>query len=264
MVYAISDIHGADKAYFKLKDKVGFNANDEMYIIGDIFDGNTKNPAAVMSIIEDIQKNDNIHCLCGNHEIQHYNYQTTDNAEDKAMFYEYLVEPMCAGKPLLDYFKKNPDDCRKAMDFISELETSVLIKVRNMYFYLVHGSPVIYNPNEMHEYEWLMNTLSIRADFDVDLVSAVKSDPNETINKKYQADVNLYNLFAIVGHIPTKYYIEDNYEDKYQRLYIRNQIIDIDCGCRANSLGKAYNKDDLRSNLCLYNISRNEAIYYIE
>ena len=46
MNYFMADIHGASKAYFEMIDKLNIKNNDELYILGDIFDGNSQNPKA--------------------------------------------------------------------------------------------------------------------------------------------------------------------------------------------------------------------------
>lgn len=43
--YVVSDIHGAYKPYMALKAAVSYDSKkDKLYIIGDIFDGNTAHP----------------------------------------------------------------------------------------------------------------------------------------------------------------------------------------------------------------------------
>jgi len=38
MVYAISDIHGYYDKYIRMLDKIEFNKNDMLYVIGDVID----------------------------------------------------------------------------------------------------------------------------------------------------------------------------------------------------------------------------------
>ena len=53
MYYFMSDIHGNARAYFALKAKIDFNSNDKLYILGNIFDGNSEHPEHCLAILDD-------------------------------------------------------------------------------------------------------------------------------------------------------------------------------------------------------------------
>ena len=64
MKYVMSDIHGNFDKYMEMLSLIEFTGNDELYILGDIFDrGNDS-----LGILEHIMKNKNIHLIKGNHE----------------------------------------------------------------------------------------------------------------------------------------------------------------------------------------------------
>ena len=63
-IYVVSDIHGYYDLFIKLLEKINFNQDDLLYIIGDICD---RGPDT-LKLIFYIQKHDNIILLKGNHE----------------------------------------------------------------------------------------------------------------------------------------------------------------------------------------------------
>ena len=65
MTYVMSDIHGEYDKFMELLDKIGFNENDTLYILGDIFD---RGPHPI-KIIRKIMQMPNVICIVGNHEL---------------------------------------------------------------------------------------------------------------------------------------------------------------------------------------------------
>lgn len=64
-VYAMSDIHGNYELFKKMLEFINFTDDDELYIIGDIFD---RMPNSY-EVYKYIQEHSNIHPLMGNHEL---------------------------------------------------------------------------------------------------------------------------------------------------------------------------------------------------
>ena len=64
MKYVMSDIHGNFDKYIEMLNLINFTEEDELYILGDIFDRGS-NP---LDILEHIMKHKNIHLIKGNHE----------------------------------------------------------------------------------------------------------------------------------------------------------------------------------------------------
>lgn len=64
-IFVISDLHGQFVLLQLLLDRIGFNDNDELYILGDIMD---RGPNSI-DIYYFVQAMDNIHMIKGNHEI---------------------------------------------------------------------------------------------------------------------------------------------------------------------------------------------------
>lgn len=74
--YVISDIHGCYDKYIKMLEKINFNNNDDLYILGDIFDRGEE----PLKILDHIVANKNIYLIKGNHEemfieaYEHFDY----------------------------------------------------------------------------------------------------------------------------------------------------------------------------------------------
>ena len=61
--YIMSDLHGNYKAYKKMLEKIELQAEDKLYILGDILD---RGPHPI-KIILDLMKRQNVEILAGNH-----------------------------------------------------------------------------------------------------------------------------------------------------------------------------------------------------
>lgn len=64
MKYVMSDIHGCYDEYIRMLELINFSDEDELYILGDIFDRGNK----PLEILDHVLGNKNIHLLKGNHE----------------------------------------------------------------------------------------------------------------------------------------------------------------------------------------------------
>ena len=74
MIYAMSDLHGCYDKYIKMLEKINFNDNDMLYILGDIVD---RGPDCI-KIFLDIYNRKNVVALRGNHDFlaHHLLYET--------------------------------------------------------------------------------------------------------------------------------------------------------------------------------------------
>lgn len=254
MNYFMSDIHGASEAYFSLKDKINFKNNDDLFILGDILDGNKKNPEAGIEILQDIMENDNIHLVLGDHEYAHImNFISKESDEDMNEWEDYVINSSLKGGPFLEYFYSHlsQKEREKYMSFLVSCEMTGLIKIGKRYFYLVHGSPAVFRNNEICD--WQKNVCTTPIVLDYNYSFAIKNDPNIQIPK----EMNRLNTFIISGHIPAKYYLENNdilFHKIYgnnrqlsnetpltQRIILSNNKMLLDCGCKEDSLGKIKN-----------------------
>jgi len=83
MIYCISDIHGEYALFQKLMNKVGFNKNDTLIVLGDIIDKGTES----VRLLRVLLPNPNCKIILGNHEYDFLKYyhglmQQTENDFD--------------------------------------------------------------------------------------------------------------------------------------------------------------------------------------
>lgn len=77
MRYCIADIHGHYTEFMRLLERIKFNSNDELYILGDLCDRGTEN----LEVLEYVMNNrDNVFCIKGNHDeyIEYWFSQSLD------------------------------------------------------------------------------------------------------------------------------------------------------------------------------------------
>ena len=83
MVYAISDIHGYYDKYIRMLDKIEFNKNDMLYVIGDVIDRGDDG----IKILLDMMRRENVIPILGNHEYMAYSVLKKFNVEITAYNY---------------------------------------------------------------------------------------------------------------------------------------------------------------------------------
>lgn len=66
--FAITDIHGCALTFEALLDRIGFNLEDELYLLGDYIDRGPNSKGVIDKIWELQEKGHTVHCLRGNHE----------------------------------------------------------------------------------------------------------------------------------------------------------------------------------------------------
>lgn len=127
----MSDIHGMYNKYIEMLELIKFNKEDELYILGDIFDRGNK----PIDILEHIIAHKNIHLILGNHEdmfLDWYNYGN----------YSWIS---CNGgdttlKQLQEYqMKSNINHMEAVAQYISRLPLYKIVEVNNVKYFLVHA-----------------------------------------------------------------------------------------------------------------------------
>lgn len=196
--YVMSDIHGMYDKFIDMLKLINFNDQDELYILGDVFDRG-ENP---IKIIDYIAGYKNIHLLKGNHEqffeeyfetgdfsLWYYNGGQTTLQEINLKGYEYEYQ-------LYKYIKKLP-----------------IIRVVDN-FILVHAG--LYLPKN---YESL--TLE-------ELLQLQEEDINLWTRDHIYSDIQFKDYTIICGH-NTVQHITNNFKNA-KILHRKGQIF-IDCGC---------------------------------
>lgn len=219
--YVMSDIHGNYRAYKAMLEKINFNREDMLYILGDILDRGP-NP---IRIILDLMERFNVEVIAGNHYVMACECLAFLTKEitsesiaeiDEEMIQKLLSWQQNGGISTTDEFHKCSREMqREIVDFISDFELYDEIEVNGQKFVLVHAGLGNFMPNkELWKYE-LNDLIWERPDCE----------------KCYYSD-----KFVITGHTPTML-IENNPRPGY--IYKKNNHIAIDCGCgfRGGRLG---------------------------
>ena len=204
MIYLMSDIHGCYDEYIKMLEKINFNDNDTLYIIGDICDrGNQP-----MNIFFHMMQHKNIIPIIGNHDMEAYPFLVLEH-NDKLDILEKKFSwwmRQGGGTTLKDFQKLSKEQQNKILSYIETFKHYLEIKVNDVDYLLVHGGLRGFDENKRLDEYSLHDLVWERPDY----------------NKVYFAD-----KYIIAGHTPT-FYIDENYKGK---IFNKNNHIIIDCGC---------------------------------
>lgn len=266
MNYFMSDLFGASNAYFAMKDRMGIRNNDNLYILGNILDGNKRAPENSLIILDDIIKHDNIHLILGNHEYAHvmlYISVLNNDEENINKWKDYLN---FEGMHLYNYMENNLSAKEKKtyMDFLIQCEMSEITKIGDKYFYMVHSCPAFC----IDENEWQFNVVENPLNIYEDYYREIISDP---FIRGQELKIEKKDLFLLTGHTTTREFFENNYGldvqcykgfdgTKKEKIIKCGNNFCINCGCKGSSLGRIDN--GWQSNLACVGIDA--AGYFVE
>lgn len=215
MKYVMSDLHGCYDKFIEMLELIKFSDEDELYILGDIFDRGDK----VIEIIDYVLGHKNIHLLKGNHE----------------KFFEEYFE---SGDASLWYYNGGETSLAGINQRGYEFEYQLYRYIRNLpiikvvdNFILVHAG--LYLPKNYNE-------LSLE-----ELLELQEEDINLWTRDNIYSDVKFKDYTIVCGHNVVQS-ITNNYED-VKILHREGQIF-IDCGCcfpKANGKLACLRLDDL-------------------
>ena len=204
--YVMSDLHGCYDKFIKMIELIKFNENDELYILGDIFDRNTK----PLEIYDYIISNKNITLLKGNHEKMFEEYFETG---DLSLWYYNG-----GGATLSSINERGQMFQYELYKFVRSLP---IIKVVDK-FILVHAG--LYLPKDV-------NSLKLE-----ELLELQEEDINLWSRDNIYSNVKYKDYKIICGHTPAQT-INNNYKD-VKIIHTEGHIY-IDCGaCFESANGK--------------------------
>lgn len=192
--YVISDIHGQYDALRKMMDVIGFDYDDELYILGDIIDRGPKSVECVRWVMEQ----DNVLTLMGNHELMWYDTYIRGGAPLYPS-YTQIKEAMSESE-------------QKAMQkWIENMPECKLINVNGQKYFLNHTQAI----SSKYIEEDLTDRLF----------------PDYEIYKDYY-NYSVKDIVCVHGHIPTMELRRWNGQEKSSTIWKNKNgsIIDIDCG----------------------------------
>lgn len=209
MRYIISDIHGDFKNFQKMLKKIRFSKEDQMYILGDIFDKGTEN----LKIYEFVRNMSNICLIKGNHEFLCERYL---NGTISA-----LVWDSCAGintRREVDALTK--EEKKELYKFLNNLPIYKQIQVGENEYFLTHSG---YNAEVCIKNE----------DGLVDIEASVKEAAEQNLERYlFSDDIHCipasvkFDKKIIVGHYPT-IFLEDC---RKATIFYGEKYIDVDTG----------------------------------
>lgn len=146
MLYLVSDIHGNRKVFDEVLNKVNFNANDHLYILGDIID---RHPYGIHLLLR-IMNMKNVTMLLGNHELMMLNalgYQYADEKIPEDALYIWYQNGGIVTKKVFDALNENTQN--RVINYLKSLPLNIDLTVNDKKIKLVHAAPInIYEADE--------------------------------------------------------------------------------------------------------------------
>lgn len=208
MHYVMSDIHGCYKQYIELLEKIGFNDDDLLFVLGDTVDRGPR--------LMDMSARFNVIPIVGNHEYMMMSVikklmveRSEDNYAtwlDEEFMREYSLWMENGGDTTIKQFQKlDMEEKQLVIDYLDEFSLYETERVNGKEFIMVHADLCGFSKSRPLE------------DYRIDEMIFTNTD----YNKVYFED-----KFLITGHIPN-FSIEENCD----RVIEKNNHIAIDCGC---------------------------------
>jgi len=226
MNYVMSDLHGCYHEFLQMLERIDFTESDKLIVIGDAVDRGT----ASVKILQYLMTRKNVLFLMGNHEwfmretikrlplditfdnLKEYLDERIVITRDNLHITEYCYRNWIynGGKPTFnEYLSLSVSERAEIIKFLDGLLYYYELAIENQEYIFIHTVPVGFeNKRSLEDYK----------PFDL-LFNRIKKDE---WNGKFYDDKIL-----IVGHTPTVY-IDKKYAGK---IYKKERIIDIDCGC---------------------------------
>lgn len=224
MIYAMADIHGQYDKYITMLEKINFNENDVLFVLGDVIDRGSQG----MAILKDMMMRTNVYPILGNHEymaitaipwlMQEITEETVEKIDPELM--QGLIEWMNVGgtASITEFRSLSREEQESILDYLSEFVLYEMVEAGGKEFVLVHAG--------------LCNFDEKRALDDYDLSEVLFHKPDYNI--KY-----FENKYLVTGHTPTRIayaaeqgmLLEELTNSEYKDvIFKKNNHIAIDCG----------------------------------
>lgn len=210
MKYVISDLHGCFEAYQRMLETISFAPTDILYVLGDVID---RGPDGVR-ILQDMMLRPNVIPLLGNHEFTAavclpWLMEEITNRSIRALEGEQIAAlsewMLNGGQPtLLSLRRLTPEERMDILEYLREMDLYAEVKAGGRSFVLVHSGLERFDPGKPLDSYGLQ-------DF---LFSRPKPDA-----------VYFPDRILVFGHTPTRLLWGQD------RIFRRETMIDIDCGC---------------------------------
>lgn len=216
MIYVCSDIHGDYGKYHGLLEKISLQAQDTLYILGDVIDQG----ADGIKILRDMMVRPNVVPILGNHELMAaacLGWLLDDITEESL----YALEPAQmedlygwmnnGGQPtFLAVCGLSRKEREEILEYIKEMELYAQVKAGGCSFLLVHAGLDHFSPEKKLE------------DYDLEDFLFCRPGPD----KQYYPD-----QYLVYGHTPTRLLRQQMGEPPTDTILCGKTQIAIDCGC---------------------------------
>ena len=215
MQYAVSDIHGCYDKYIQLLRRLGLKDSDTLYVLGDMID---RGPDG-LKILMDISMRPNVVPFLGNHEYAALTCLpwlmeelTEENTEPDVLLWRLQSTQgwiSDGGETTIAEFRRLSTEAQQdVLDILEDLTVYEEVKAGGREFVLVHAGLDGFSPDKPLD------------DYQLDELILSRPEPGETY---------FPHKYLVCGHTPTPYYTGARPEDA--RIYRRDRLISIDCGC---------------------------------
>lgn len=216
MIYVVSDIHGQYNKFLELLQKINFNSEDTLYILGDIIDRGPE----IVKTVDLVMSKPNIKMILGNHEDMFLTYWKSKSIWDEGLWYSN------GGGRTDSEFSKLPDSkVEEYVKFFESLPIEIELEVNNIKYWLVHGN---YVTEKERKY---FTPLEYRSNIIWGRIKKEDTGPQDKV--------------VIFGHTPTDRYLG---RDNPFTIWKNGNVIGIDCGLAKISV---YNEKCRLGCLCL-------------
>ncbi len=214
--YVISDIHGCNKTFNALLDKIGLNTDDNLYLLGDYIDKGVNSSGVIDTILRLKEKSYNVFPLRGNHE---ENILNAEKEYDKPTFIHFVKKMNRSGDLLNNEERLNPEYKAffESLPYYYEVENYIL----------VHAGLNLFVSDPFQ-----------------DTISMIETREGRKGNEIEKNPV-IRNRGIIHGHIP---FALDEIKDSIEK---NKPIIPLDNGCVYTRKHKLYDYTKLGNLLCL-------------
>ena len=212
MIYCMSDIHGNYEGYKSLLEKVNFQEEDTLYVLGDVIDRGKES----VKILQDMMMRPNVIPIIGNHEymgIQCLKFLMQEISEDSiAQLNEDIIQGLLewqnvGGQSTMDEFHKlSMEEKEDLVDYLEEFSLYEEVTVNGKDYVLVHAGLCNFSVDKPME-EYQLHELIFQAP--------------EYFRVYYP------NKYLVSGHLPTSSIMEN---EKPNFIFKGNNHIAIDCG----------------------------------
>jgi len=211
----------------ELLQKINFNSNDTLYILGDVIDrGN-----ASMKCLKYVINTPNIYLLLGNHEKMMISALDNSYAKQKKYLEIWLYNG--GADVLRDYNKLPSDEQKSIMEYFINLSSIKEVKINEQNYVLVHAG---LNVVDVVKKIPIFSTAPI-------LINQKREDLL-WIREKFFHNKALPKSITIFGHTP-KFMLSSQNDGKVWRDKRYNDKIGIDGGCVYGGYLLALRLDDM-------------------